>query len=147
MQEHYPAKLVAHWPPQVRDSVLSRSKGPKDYLAIRYSSTVREEIATLHKTRSKKRAPDVFYVQPNDIVQCRVQMRPSMITDTRVAPGSVVSARYIFRGKRVKGWEGFYPCTVSEHCVDGTLLLRYIHEKPVHEEYVKCKDIQIPVRI
>ena len=147
MQEHYPARLVEHWPSPSDYDTSHPSKRHSKHIAIRYSDNVCEKIAKLHKTRSKKEAPAIFYVKPNDVEQCRVQMRPSMITDSRVAPGSTVSARYIFRGKRVKGWDGFYPCTVSEHCVDGTLLLRYIHETPVHEEYIKCKDIQIPVTI
>ena len=56
-----------------------------------------------------------------------------------------VSARYLFHGKRVNGWNDFYPATVTEHCEDGTVLIKYMHEDPKHEEYLECKQIQLPI--
>ena len=40
-----------------------------------------------------------------------------------------------------------YPCTVTDHCEDGTVLVKYMHESPVHEEYVKPHSLQVPIRI
>lgn len=138
MQEHYKAVVVKEWPNPSQDQEHN------GLIRIKYTGTDGQKIAKLHEKRSKE-MPDFFSVRPNDVAQCRVHVRPSMIADGYLDPGSVVSARYIFRGERVKGWDGYYPCTVIEHCVDGTILLQYIHEDPIHEEYVKCRDIQIPV--
>ena len=143
LQEHYLAKVVDHWPPLKNNHASSSKKPRNNYVAIRYTSEVQNEIANLLKRRRKK-PTDVFYVQPNDIQQCRIRMRSSMIKGSHVAPGSLLSARYVFNGKRVKGWDGFYPAKIIEHCVDGTFLVRYVNEKPIHG-ILTYKDIEIPV--
>jgi hypothetical protein len=144
MQEHYTARVVRPWPDPKIDPKSRKTKGDK--------SKSKNEMVALHfidsrldphipKTR-KGKPPRTYYVEPNDVEECRLTVRTGMVSDGRVEAGSTISARYMFGGKRVRGWTGYYPVTVTEHCEDGTILVKYMHENPKHEEYLACKDLQ-----
>jgi hypothetical protein len=139
MQEHYTARVVRTWPNPKTDSRNRGAENKSQMIALNFIDP--KLTPHLPPVRKGKPAP-TYYVEPNDVEECRLMLKSSMVTDGRIEPGSKISARYLFQGKRVRGWTGFYPATVTEHCQDGTVLVRYMHEDPVHEEYVQCKDVQ-----
>ena len=145
MQESYIARVVKQWPNK-------KTNKPK---AKNVNDSTETELVALHFTdpriygrlpqQRKGKPPPTHYVEPNDIEECRITLKPTLIADGHVEKGTKVSARYFYHGKRVRGWDGYYPATVTEHCRDGTVLIKYMHESPKHEEYLACKDLQCAI--
>lgn len=147
MQESYMARVVRAWPTESKlDPRRSSSSQPSETELVALNF-IDPKIASLLPKQRKGKPPPTHYVEPNDVEECRVTLKPAMIANGHVNPGTKVSIRYFFQGKRVRGWMGYYPATVTEHCEDGTVLIKYMHEEPDHEEYLHCKDVQFaPLR-
>lgn len=140
MQEHYKARVVRRWPSRPRPQHGTGLE--TELVALHF---IDDRISKNLPQQRKGKPPLSHYVEPNDVRECRVPLKSQLISDGFVEPGTKVSVNYLFQGKRVRGWTGFYPGTVVEHCTDGTVLVKYLHESPTHEEYLKCSQIQFPV--
>jgi hypothetical protein len=142
MQAHYKARVIRAWPGKRSDAGRKKSDDESELVALHF---IDSRIVDKLPPQRKGKPPASHYVEPNDVVECRVELKPPMITQGYVEKNKKVSARYLFHGKRVNGWSGFYPAIVTEQCEDGTVLIKYMHENPKHEEYLKCNQIQLPI--